>query len=335
MNASLPVLSGPADHDSAIFDTVPVEYGDPVADPRAYRRCLSQFATGVTIITTEVDGVLGGVTANSYSSVSLAPPLVLWSISRQSRSFALFERARHFAINILAEDQIPVARHFSSAAEDKFTDTDWRANAHGVPLINGAVASLECHVEAVHEGGDHLIIIGKVERYARFNGRPLLFLQGAYGIAGEHPDAVVQAPQSAANGERQAPVLLHLLAQSWHRLSSDFAEHRESEGISVAQGQMIGALSADPGLSRTDLQFRAGLSSYDAQDALSDLRQRGFVNVVGESLRLTEQGEACRRTMATRWANFQAERLRGLSETEIAVLYRALGKVVGGPAGPV
>lgn len=318
----------------ATISATPVDHGHPADNPRAYRQCLGQFATGVTIITTDVDGQRGGVTANSYTSVSLDPPLVLWSIGRQSRSFHLFERARHFAVNILGEDQIAVARHFSGSAEDKFAEAEWRPNSHGVPLIEGAVASLECSVEMIHEGGDHLIIVGRVERYARFDGRPLLFMQGVFGVGGEHPGAVVKPPHATGEAERPSPVLLHLLSHAWHGLAAEFAEQRAAFGLSVAQGQIIGSLAAEPGLCPSDLQLRAGLSPYDIDGTLSDLQARAFIRSAGDGrLWLTEQGEACRRSMAGLWSQFQAERLRKLSQTEVAGLHAALAKIVEDSSG--
>src|SRR5262245_25032196 len=102
------------------------------------------FATGVTVITAQSGDRLVGLTANSFSSVSLDPPLVLWSIKRTARSFAVFRDATHFAVNILAADQIALSQCFSSAESDRFAGTQWRAGADGAPLLEGVVAHFEC-----------------------------------------------------------------------------------------------------------------------------------------------------------------------------------------------
>jgi flavin reductase (DIM6/NTAB) family NADH-FMN oxidoreductase RutF len=108
------------------FRSEAVEEGDPVADPRAFRRCLGQFSTGVGVMTTVANGEPVGVTANSFSSLSMDPPLVLWSIAHTSRSAAAFKKAKHFAVNILAVEQVEYSQRFASPAQNKFEDVDWR-----------------------------------------------------------------------------------------------------------------------------------------------------------------------------------------------------------------
>lgn len=147
---------------------------------RDFRDALGQFATGVTVVTcASKDGPIG-ITANSFASVSLDPPLVLWSPARASRRFPYFEAARHFAIHILGEEQAAVCRAFvrDGAA---FGAVDWTEGAEGVPLIDGCLARFECRREAVHEGGDHLIVVGRVTRAAYRKGAPLVFCSGCYG----------------------------------------------------------------------------------------------------------------------------------------------------------
>jgi flavin reductase (DIM6/NTAB) family NADH-FMN oxidoreductase RutF len=119
---------------------VPSDEGDPGLDPRAFRRALGNFATGVTIVTTVQDGRAVGVTANSFTSVSLDPPLILWSIDRKATSFAAFMAAAHFAVNVLAEDQLAISRGFARSGSDRFAGVDWTPGAGGVPLLNGVAA---------------------------------------------------------------------------------------------------------------------------------------------------------------------------------------------------
>ena len=145
-----------------------------------FRRALGQFPTGVTIVTCQSDIGPIGITANSFSSVSLDPPLVLWSPARASRRFAAFEQAQHFAIHVVGEDQFHICRQFANIGH-RFDGLDWHEGAHAVPLINGCLARFECVRHAIHDGGDHAIIVGRVTSAAVGAGNPLLFSRGAYG----------------------------------------------------------------------------------------------------------------------------------------------------------
>lgn len=164
-----------------------ISQGSPHLDSRSFRRCLGTFATGVSVITTEHEGVKAGVTANSFSSLSLDPALILWSIARTSRSYATFQATSKFAVNILASEQIEVSQIFASAETDKFSKVMWRYGIVGAPILYGAVGVVECLVDRFIEGGDHLLIIGRVENYTHYSGTPLLFVQGQYSVANEHP----------------------------------------------------------------------------------------------------------------------------------------------------
>lgn len=144
-----------------------------------FRRALGCFATGVTVVTmVDHDGRRIGITANSFSSVSMDPPLILWSLARSSPNARAFADCRHFAINILAGDQDAICTRFAQPAADKFATVDITAGAHDVPLITGAAAHLECDVEAVHPGGDHLILVGRVQRFRWHDAAPLVFCKG-------------------------------------------------------------------------------------------------------------------------------------------------------------
>lgn len=151
-------------------------------DPREYRNALGSFATGVTIVTTrDESGQPVGVTANSYNSVSLEPPLILWSLARTSRSFDAFQRASHFAIHVLTGDQEDLAIRFASRGEEKFAGLDIGEGVGGTPLLENCATRLQCRAVARHDGGDHVIFIGQVERFDSGSGEPLLFHQGRFG----------------------------------------------------------------------------------------------------------------------------------------------------------
>ena len=147
---------------------------------REFRDALGRFATGVTVVTCQSSLGPLGITANSFASVSLEPPLVLWSPARSSRRFDAFAEAAEFAIHILRDNQMDLCNRFSIEGLD-FDGLNWTANDADVPLIEDVLARFECTRHAVHEGGDHAIVVGRVTRAAFSDGDPMLFSQGRYG----------------------------------------------------------------------------------------------------------------------------------------------------------
>lgn len=147
---------------------------------RVLRDALGRFATGVTVVTTGGPDGPVGITANSFASVSLDPPLVLWSPARASRRFPAFSEATHYAIHVLGEDQIPLCKRFASDGLN-FEGLDYATSAEGVPLIAGCLARFSCRRVAAHDGGDHVIIVGQVVEAEYREGAPLLFSSGCYG----------------------------------------------------------------------------------------------------------------------------------------------------------
>lgn len=147
-----------------------------------FRAALGMFATGVTLVTARGRrDQLFGLTANSFNSVSLDPPLVLWSLSRHSLSLAAFRAGTHYAINVLAADQLALARRFAAPLPDRWDGVCWRPGAFGAPLIEGAVAHFECANRSRYDEGDHVIFVGKVEHCAHRPGvAPLLFHGGRF-----------------------------------------------------------------------------------------------------------------------------------------------------------
>ena len=152
----------------------------PETDSLAFRRALGSFATGVTIVTAPGPEGPVGITANSFASVSLDPPLVLWSPAKSSRRFGYFAQAPHFAIHVLGAGDQSICDGFARA-HSAFESLDWSENAHGVPLIHGVAARFECSLEASHDAGDHVIIVGRVTRAMHMPQAPLVFHAGQMG----------------------------------------------------------------------------------------------------------------------------------------------------------
>ncbi|MCA1299776.1 flavin reductase family protein [Stappia indica] len=150
-------------------------------DHRSLRNALGRFVTGVTIVTTvDASGRPVGLTANSFNSVSLDPPMVLWSLARTSRNMATFEGAGHYAINILASDQTGLSNRFARPEQDRFERVDWQMGACGVPVLAGVTAVFECRNSTRVDGGDHVVFLGQVEAFDHADREPLIYHGGRY-----------------------------------------------------------------------------------------------------------------------------------------------------------
>lgn len=147
---------------------------------RDFRDALGCFATGVTIITAQTETGPIGMTANSFSALSLTPPLVLWSPSKTSRRYPFFAAAKHFAIHVVRADQKELAMDFAKEG-DCFDKVAWAPNNTGVPVLSDCLCAFECTLEAEHDAGDHAILVGRVENATIHTGRPLVFAKGSYG----------------------------------------------------------------------------------------------------------------------------------------------------------
>lgn len=147
---------------------------------RALRTALGRYATGVTVVTARTARGPVGITANSFTSVSLDPPLVLWCPARSSARFAAFTTADHYAIHVLAADQLDLCRRFARSGDD-FAGLDLAEAPEGPPILHGCLARFDCAAHAAHEGGDHAILVGRVLRGFVRTGTPLLFWDGRYG----------------------------------------------------------------------------------------------------------------------------------------------------------
>ena len=156
-------------------------------DPRAFRNALGCFATGITVVTTLCpDGHHVGVTVNSFSSVSLEPPLVLFSLGRASQAYDFFVQGAAFAVNILAAGQEDLSNRFSRRdLQERWEGVGVERWGTGVPILTGCLANIECDKETVYDGGDHAIVVGRVRRLrSTEDGKPLLYFRGVYGQLG-------------------------------------------------------------------------------------------------------------------------------------------------------
>ncbi len=263
-------------------------------DSRAFRRALGNFATGVTVVTaTAPDGTRVGVTANSFNSVSLEPPLILWSIDKRSSSLAVFERARHFAVNILAADQIELSNQFARPRDDKFEGIAVESGIGGTPLLPDCAARFECELHQRVEGGDHWILIGKVVRFDDFGRSPLLYHQGAYSMVLPHTRMTRKdegQPASSAFQGRLSRNLYYLMTQAVRGYQADYQPRQLSSGLRTSEARMLMVLENDAGLGLADLQREVAMPMREIEEAVAILKRKGMVADADDRVLLTPAG---------------------------------------------
>nr|pir nitrilotriacetate monooxygenase (EC 1.14.13.-) component B [imported] - Chelatobacter heintzii [Aminobacter aminovorans] len=297
------------------------EGGDPTSDPKGFRRALGTFPTGVTIVTAPgVDGP-AGVTANSFASVSLDPPLVLWSIGHTSRSHSKFQQSATFAINILADDQVGVSQVFAGGSADKFSLVDWHTGRTGAPLIDNALAYFDCVCEARHEGGDHTIMIGRVVDFGRAEGSPLAFSQGRYGVTLDHPEAAkARDHKSEEYGLDDLP-FLSLIAKAHYKEDADLEEQRSAAGCTPVGSKILAGLYGSAPLTADELARRMYLDRREVVDSLNEFVADGHVESCDSGrFALTESGKQRRRRMIEYVSRYQDEQLASISRSDLGVL---------------
>ncbi|MDO5699090.1 MAG: flavin reductase family protein [Dermatophilus congolensis] len=307
----------------------PMEHGDPMDDPRAFRRALGQYATGVTVITTVNGDQKVGMAANSFSALSLDPPLILWSIRKESRSVEPFTTNGHFAVSVLAEQQVDVAGVFGHHRDDKFEQVTWTTSAQGDPLIDGALAHIECDTHQVIEGGDHLLLVGRVTRFARFPGHPLLFAQGRYGVAENHPGPDESNVHISTGGLEDEPDLLPSLIKAADRhLSVLFEKNRSKIGVTVNSGRVLNML-AGGAKSFERMAQESLLGDHALEEALAALlRDDSIVEVSERTWELTGRGGEVRASLRRNAEEFTQRQLRSIPEEDLAVAERVLRRLV-------
>ena len=263
-------------------------------DARAFRRALGNFATGVTVVTAaDQNGRKVGVTANSFNSVSLDPPLILWSIDKRSTSQGVFAEATHFAVNVLAADQIDLSNNFARPKEDRFAEIEFELGEGGSPLFTDCSARFNCEKYQQVDGGDHWIMIGKVVSFDDFGRSPLLYHQGAYSMVLPHTRMTKrdddQLPSSHFQG-RLSSNLYYLMTQALRAYQASYQPRQLSTGLRTSEARMLMVLENDAGLNMVDLQREVAMPVREIEEAVGNLTRKGLVCDQDERLRLTVKG---------------------------------------------
>ena len=311
----------------------------PDFSPRDFRAALGMFATGVTIVTARTDsGEPVGLTASSFNSVSLDPPLVLWSLAKTAGSMGVFANGRHYAINVLAAEQKTLAERFASRGVDRWAGVAFTEGAGGAPLLDGCVATFECFNRSQYTEGDHVIFVGEVERCTRrAHASPLLYHGGRFYT--EHPLQGSQADPSAPqipDGRFVGSYLGYLLGQASHAVYRDFENAIAAQGLTHIAWRVLAVLH-DAVLTHPDTNgaIAVGQLAHDvlakqptvtklvqrmAEDGLVALladpadQRRTLVAATAEGRRvaaaLIEQARAQEGSLLSRWTAHEADTLK-------------------------
>ncbi|MEQ8743136.1 flavin reductase family protein [Parasphingorhabdus sp.] len=224
---------------------------------RDFRNALSSFATGVTIATTkDAAGQPIGVTASSFNSVSLDPPLVLWSLAKKSHSFAAFSSSGHFAVHVLAATQEDLSNRFARSGQDKFGDLDWRDGPHGSPVLGEHAALFQCLTRNIYEGGDHVIIVGEVMDFEARNESPLLFHGGSYAERRQRPGRADVETVNVEAGSFSDGFLFYLITRAHYQTSKPIRDMLQARGSSMTEYLTMALLSMEAPLAAIEVERR-------------------------------------------------------------------------------
>jgi 3-hydroxy-9,10-secoandrosta-1,3,5(10)-triene-9,17-dione monooxygenase reductase component len=253
-------------------------------DPTEFRKALGTFATGVTIITTRTaDGAPVGLTANSFNSVSLSPPLVLWSLANTSASLDIFRKAEYWAVHVLATDQEELSGRFARRGIDKFAGLDIETGQGGTPLLRGCAARFECRTAFQYEGGDHLIFVGEVLGFDRAESAPLVFHGGKYAHATRRDGPDVKPRAAHLAGSFSEDFLGYLLGRSHFRFFAQLRQALEAEGLSDMEFYVLSTLTLKPVVTASELaEGMAGVLDDRRKLALDSLVTRQLADTRAE-----------------------------------------------------
>ncbi|MFD0981225.1 p-hydroxyphenylacetate 3-hydroxylase reductase component [Tropicimonas aquimaris] len=265
-------------------------------DPKAFRRALGNFATGVTIITARApDGTQVGVTASSFNSLSMDPPLILWSSMKEARSCEVFESATHFAVNILASDQLEMSNHFARQQKDKFAGIDWEEGIGGAPIFPNCAGRFQCETYDKLDGGDHWIFVGRVLAFDDFGRSPLCFHQGSYAVVFNHPDTIPPAAERASpdlDRGRMGNHTFFLMLRAVRAYQEQYQPKLKTLGLSLFEARTLLVLNDLTSITAEQLVVHMHTPITEARVALQNLFAAGLIEKSESGYSLTAAGQA-------------------------------------------
>jgi 3-hydroxy-9,10-secoandrosta-1,3,5(10)-triene-9,17-dione monooxygenase reductase component len=310
---------------------------------RRFRSALGAFATGVTIVTTrDVEGHDIGLTANSFNSVSLDPPMVLWSLAKSARSLPAFLAAPHFAVHVLAADQEDLSLRFATRGSEKFVGLDLERGPSHVPLLRGCSARFQCRTAFRHEGGDHVIFVGAVEAFDHSERAPLVFHGGRYALAVQKEASAQQPDGVEPDSSFSQDFLIYLLGRARFQLFLSLRRDLEQHGLTEAQWFVLSILGVSENRTVAELDRLLWYTGVRVTyELLASLTATGFADLHGSydphaRVTLTDNGRRAviELVAAAKAAEDHAE--RDLGPSEVRILKRALRTIIRGtdPGAP-
>lgn len=302
-------------------------------DPKDFRRALGMFGTGVTIVTTRAEnGEPVGITANSFNSVSLEPPMVLWSLAKNARSLPVFQNADTWNVHILSNEQEALSNRFARAGEDKFSGLPLDSEAAHAPLLQDCSARFRCKTAFQYDGGDHIIFVGEVTDYDANPHPPLLYVTGGYALASRKANAVASEPAADTNTVYSENLIGYLMGRAHFQFLSGLRKPMAAYGMTDADFYVLSLLSIQQPQSPAEIASHMAYTGTDiGAVALQSLISKGWVEESrerAESLQLTPLGnEAILRVLAAAKA-VETDLIASLGEMEAATLRNLLKKAI-------
>ena len=301
-------------------------------DPKAFRRALGNFATGITVVTAQTpDGAKTGVTANSFNSVSLDPALVLWSIDKRSGSCEIFDKASHFAVNVLAADQIDVSNHFARPSDDKFSTIDFAEGFGEAPILNDTAACFQCESYETVDGGDHWILIGKVVAFEDAGRAPLIYHQGSYSVVMPHTRfPATKHGEPAAIGRLKSRLndnLYYLMVQASRAYQADYTPLQLSTGLRTSEARMLMVLQETPQLCRRELSQEVNMPDVEIDNSAEILQRKGLMSFSEDCYNITALGEEQAEALWALSRQEQEKQFGEFSKDEIATFRKVLSSL--------
>ena len=295
-----------------------------------FRAALGTFATGVTIITTLAeDGEPIGVTASSFNSVSLDPPLVLWSLAKSSLSKDAFCSSDHFAIHVLSASQQDMSNNFAKSGADKFQDVRWQKGETGSPVIDQYAALFECKTMHQYEGGDHIILVGEVVHFDRRDEEPLVFHGGRYAEARLKTSDEVEQGIDLDQGKFTDDFLLYLIARAYFQSSQPTRTALEQLSLSQSQYMVLSVLSMNAPATAADITDRLAHTGFEAdQAALEQMAARDLLVQTNGEFDLSDKGRSHLIETLSVAKAFEDDLTDHFTATEIADTKRVLKKLI-------
>ncbi len=261
-------------------------------DAKEFRNALGAFATGVTIITAHgVGGRNVGVTANSFNSVSMDPPLVLWSLDKNSGSLDIFSKADYFAVHILSADQVSLSNRFASRLEDKYEGIEFISGLGDVPLLEGCAARFVCQNKFQYEGGDHIIFVGEVEDFEHFGRRALLYHQGCYAVSDPHPAVAPPKSGQETKGGFVDDYLNYLLAKAAQLFEQHFEPVLEGAGLSHVNWRVLAVLSDKSSMTAEQIANIIIIPVGQLGQILEEMETKFLIKKQNDTYSLSDSGE--------------------------------------------